>query len=149
MIDLNLLSKAFMPLGCMGQSNIYVISNIYALTTNIHATTAVKSINSKCKNAILIYDHFESDFIPKRFELSNGMKDLGVDQYFATYKFTELGKIFTLLVNILITNEKYFLYIDSISTILQMIFYFICKFKNHEINSINFIFPYYFKFLDL
>jgi len=125
-------------------TNVFVLTNIYTCFSNEDQYTQMKYL-MKNKNNLIIYDIYESMFIPSN-EIVYKIKNLvNVKSFLINNELISFFRIAKIFLSILISRRAFTLYMDSSKTFTQLIFLLLFKAKNYPINGICFFFPFVFK----
>ena len=125
-------------------TNVFVLTNIYTCFSNKDQYTQIKYL-MRNKNNLIIYDIYESMFIPSNEMLFKIRNLENVKIFLINHELISFFKIAKVFLSILISRRIFTLYLDSSKTFTQLIFLLLFKAKNYPINGICFCFPFVFK----
>lgn len=122
--------------------NLIIVTNIYSLVSNNDQINSINSIFNKNDENILIYDFFESGYKPDSLIINKIKNVSNFDKFLMTNNIRDIQKFFKLFFWILFSKRNLELYLDSVNTFIQQIFFILFSLKKYKINGLCFIFPY-------
>lgn len=126
-------------------TNIFVVTNLYSLVSNIDQIKSVNNLmNKKFKN-ILIYDHLESEYLPNKKLNENIKKITNLKVFLINNSIKNNLSILFILFSVLFKKPKFNLYLDSCTTLIQQFFLIVFRYKRYNIFGLCYTFPYAFK----
>ncbi len=126
-------------------TNIFVVTNLYALVSNVDQIKSINNLmNNKCIN-ILIYDHIESEYLPNEKLKKNLKKINNLKIFLINNSIKNDLIIFSILFSVLYKKSSFNLYLDSSISLIQQLFLILFKFKRYNIYGLCYTFPYAFQ----
>ena len=126
-------------------TNIFVVTNLYSLASNVDQIKSVNNLMNKKNKNVLIYDHLESKYLPDNKLNKNLKKINNLDLFLINNSIKNNFKIFFILFSVLFQKDSFKLYLDSSTTLIQLLFLTIFKLKSYKIYGLCHTFPFAFK----
>ncbi len=126
-------------------TNIFVVTNLYSLISNIDQIKSVNNLMNKKFENILIYDHLESEYLPNKKLNQNIKKITNLKVFLINNSIKNNIVIFFILFSVLFKKHSFNLYLDSCTTLIQQFFLIIFRYKRYNIFGLCYVFPYAFK----
>ena len=126
-------------------NNLFLVANLYTLFSNQDQISGIEKVMTNGKENILIYDWFESRYIPSEEVKNLISNNIHIRRFIKTNNLRDILILFSLVIKILFSKNPYCLYLDSCTTVIEHIFFLLFRLKKFKIIGLCFTFPYIYK----